>query len=426
LSDAAYHGLDIDEQILAHLATPGGARIAKQLDPEAIEDDETFAALDAWLRYDEEYGKPIPPEILADEIGREDEFPEAVGEPEKWLDMHRLRQLQEDGIVALRKAGALGKTNPVAAFEYVVSEGSRLLSRAAPGASNESFGTEGAVDWYLNRASSDMTGLTFGWPELDTHLGGLRLGELYVLVARLKRYKSWLLQKSFVETSRNGIPVTFANLEMPENEFKLRLGCMLGGVSWAKAAKTILGPEETERLREVEAYLRDAEQVPHPPHIIKPPVGQRTVPNLVRAARAKGSQALYIDQYSYLEATNPELNRSENDWLKYAAIAQELKDATDQIPIFVAAQLNRPGSLVKRFEEIEARHISRSDYLGQVADLVLGSFASHKMKSIAGVLHYGIVESRSFPQRAWEIKIDLDDRADFRYSHEHELDQDDD
>jgi len=420
-----YNGLDLDDQILAHLATPGGAKIAHDLDP-ALLTKTTAAALVFWLEYEGEYGAPPPPEILADEVGVED-FPEAVGEPEYWRDLLLAEQLREDGGVALVKASEIGEHNPFAAMTFIKEESARLLAKAITNAPSGTYGVDGSVDYYLNRHNATKTGLTFGFNQVDEVLGGLRRQELVTLVARTKRYKSWLLQKSFVGSWRNGRQVAFATLELPEDEFKLRVNCMIGGVSWRRAGAGALVEDEMARLSEVEGWLRDPEENPVRPYIFSLPKAQCTAAQLAAVAVEHGAEALYIDQYSFMLPEDPAL-RGAADWEKFTGVAQDLKDVAKEhnLAVVVAAQLNRPGEMARKFSEISAAHIARSDYLGQVSDLVMGSFATYHMKEESRVLHYGVVESRAFEQTAWEVNIQLDDKADFQVVGKVNLESDDD
>jgi len=413
-----YVGLDIDEQIVAHLATPGGAKIAEELDPEFLSDD-AAEALTRWREYKDQYGGVIPPDILADEMDWDGEFPEALGEPEYWLNEARTRQLRREGAAAIKRAGAMGKEDPVEAFTWLGKESVRLVELAAPPTrAVRSLGTEGGAEWYRQQTTEAAKGLSWGFKDIDEAVGGLRNGTLNVIVARLKRYKSWLAQKSAMETFYNGKRVTFAPLELPVGEFKTRLNCMIGDVPWSVVGRYVAGPEHVERMEEVEAWMREQA---NPINIVKPAPGAVTAATLAAEAKRYESDILYVDQLDFMER-----DRSLPEWVEYGRIATELKQVAMEldIPVVLVVQFNRQAT-VKKFVDLGAEFVGHADKIPQVLDVLMASFATGRMKD-NGIIHYGILESRSATApRAWEIKVELDDRADFVLSREHDLHADD-
>jgi hypothetical protein len=218
---------------------------------------------------------------------------------------------------------------------------------------------------------------------------------------------------------RNGLRVTFAPLELPDGEFKLRVACMLGGIPWSKAGVRMLSREELDRLEEVEHWLREQ---PNPIHIVKPRNGHCNAATLVKAAVENGSDVLYVDQLDFMDR-----RPDQQDWLEFGRNAQELKEAAMEhdIPVVLCHQLNKTG-VVKKFVDLGAEMVGRADKVGQACDLLLASFATGRMKD-QKIIHYGVLESRScVSPRAWEVKVDLDEAADFHMVGEHDLSSDDD
>jgi len=416
-----YNGLDVDEQIIAHLGTPDGAKIAYHLDPAYLEED-AAEALIFWLSYASEYGSPPSPEVLAREIGL-DELPEPMDKAEYWLNEILSLQLKDEAGAALREAAKIGKTpgREREALEWLQGETVRVLDRAAPTTrAVQSLGTEGGVEWYERQASPAAEGLTYGFPDIDRALGGIRNGQLTVIVARLKRYKSWLAQKSAVESFGNGKRVTFAPLELPDGEFKTRVNCMLAGdLPWETVGKIQASAQQIERMSEVEAWMRKQD---NPIHIVKPLPGQVNARTLASLVKQNESEVLYVDQLDFMDR-----DRSLPEWVEYGRIATELKQLALEldIPVVLCVQFNRQA-VVKKFVDLGAEFVGHADKIPQVLDTLMASFATGRMKDNR-VIHYGVLESRNcLAPRAWEIQVGLDKGADFTLIGEHDLHSDDD
>jgi hypothetical protein len=418
--DFLYAGIDEQEQVLAHLATPGGAEIAHRVPFEALSDEDTALALQVWLDYEARHGHGPPPEILADEMAREEPFPEALGDPEHWLGKVLEAHLRDLGGAALSKASRMGETDPEAALEYIESEARAIRLRAAPAAGVEQdHGIGGVLDWYARRLEQAHTGLTLGFPEMDTEVFAIVPSQLCTIAARTKRYKSWLMQKSAVETMLNGKRVTFAPLELTMDEFKMRVACMVAKVSWEKQHKRGLSTEELKAVEEAEHWMRSLD---NPIHIVRPDPGQRNARFLARLAQENGSEALYVDQLDFMDR---ERGRGINEWSEYGRCALELRETAVEtgLAIMMAVQFNRMA-IVKKFADLGAEVIAHADKIPQASDTILASFATQKMKA-NNIIHYGPIESRNGnAPRAWEVVVDLDNQADFFLGEEHDLQKD--
>jgi len=408
-----YSGIDIWEQLLAHSSTPEGAEALRRsgLDPDQIPDDLAAAALETILGYYDDHGQLPSADVVADEIDLDDEFPEPIDIAEHWIEKAREKLLAAETVHMLRRAAKTGAVDPQEALRIVSSEGPRLLATAArPDGDSNVVGFEGLGDWYANQQELSQTGISWGFAEMDEALGGLR-NEFYVLAARKKRYKSWLLAKSAVETCLRGVPITIATLEMPTKETQMRFASMIKGLHWDAVSKAVADEEE---IREVEEALTQLET---PPHFVRFGAGQKNVAALVQAALDNGSKILYVDQLSHLDRP-----RADAKWQEVGDIAAQLADAADSIPIFCAVQENRVANAATRFMDADGTHVADSDDVVRYADFLLRVFASSQMHANR-IIHYGVRESRRVEPQAWELAVQLNKNSNFEVLGSVDLDE---
>lgn len=400
-------GLVLEDQLLDHLATPEGATAVwkERLHPEVIPDSDAGVrdALKFVIEYMDTHREPPPLAVLSEETGY-DEFntPETpiayvISKLRERYQKQNLRQI-------ITKMGRLSAT-PDESLTYGLTELQRVkLETAERGTTRSSHDLASVVDDYYRRLKNPDDMISFGYGLMDEHLGGLRLGELVVILARPKRYKSWQLTKSAVEAFRDGKNVFFETMELSEADMQARFLCMLAGISWQKYQRHLLSSDEIEHLERISRWAIHEHPAKATFHRAKP--GERTVENIVAHALEAEAKAVYIDQLSWFDGA-----KDERAWQKIGQIMEGLKDAAQQFPIYMAAQYNRSQAFEEGIGDLA--NIGLADSIGQTADLLLGMYASRNMLTNK-VLHLGVVESRSFEPTAWEIKVELTEHSNFK------------
>jgi len=353
-----FAGLVLEDQLLDHLATPEGCMAVwrERLDPEIIPEinEGVREALRFVIAYIDEYGQPPDVAVLSEETGYED------------------------------------FETPIAPIEYVIDKLKERKVRQE---------LKRAITKVKERQLVKDSGISFGYEAIDNALGGMRKGELYFVVGRPGRYKSWQLIKSATESFQNGANVVIETLEMSAAEMQDRFLCMLAGVSWDQFQHGALPPKDEDILAEAHAWLADQSNKVFFHH---PPLHERTVAHMRQFGIEVGADVLYVDQLSFIQANR----KSDQQWIEVGYKCQELKEAASEFPILCAAQFNREAAKAKSVKDLDLANIGLSDSVGQTADLVLGLYANKDMMNNR-LLQYGIVKSRSFSERAWEIKVNL-------------------
>jgi replicative DNA helicase len=397
-----FAGLVLEDQLLDHLATPEGCMAVwrERLDPEIIPEinEGVREALSFVIAYIDEYGQPPDVAVLSEETGYED-FETPIAPIEYVIDKLKERKVRQELKRAITKVSKL-IADPYVAAETMLRESSRIIAENLSYRDVlDSCNTSLVLERYKERQLVKDSGISFGYEAIDNALGGMRKGELYFVVGRPGRYKSWQLIKSATESFQNGANVVIETLEMSAAEMQDRFLCMLAGVSWDQFQHGALPPKDEDILAEAHTWLADQSNKVFFHH---PPLHERTVAHMRQFGIEVGADVLYVDQLSFIQANR----KSDQQWIEVGYKCQELKEATSEFPILCAAQFNREAAKAKSVKDLDLANIGLSDSVGQTADLVLGLYANKDMMNNR-LLQYGIVKSRSFSERAWEIKVNL-------------------
>lgn len=410
IRDSEYSGLILEDQLIDHLATPDGCMAVwrERLDPDIIiTDDENRGIREALrfvIEYIDRYGKAPDVSVFSEETGYED-FETPIAPIEYVIDKLKERNIRKELKTIITKVSrTIG--DPEKAVQMMFNESSRIITdNISKRNILDSHNTPLVLDRYKDRQCLSDSGITFGYKEIDNSIGGMRKGDLYFVVGRPGRYKSWQLVKSATESFQNGNTVVIQTLEMTAEEMQDRFLCMLAGVSWDQFTHGALPPAHEKLLSEAHEWLLDQ---PNKIYFVYPPIQERSVPYMKQFAIDVGASVLYIDQLSFISSTRS----SDQRWLEVGYICQDLKLAAEDFPIMVAAQFNREATKAKSVKDLDLANIGLSDTVGQTSDLVFGLYANRDMMS-SRILQYGIIKSRMFAERAWELKVKLGEESNF-------------
>ena len=409
MSEIEYTGLVLEDELLDHLAKPESAMVIwkEQLDPELLAEGDVGIrqALVFVQEYIEEHRMAPDISVIAAEVGYED-FQEPRTPVEYVIAKLRERYQRQSLKRTITKIARLAE-DPKEALVYGFNEFSRILVETESRQhSLSSQNTQLVLDRYETQLEKGPTGITFGYPEIDQALNGIR--GLAFVVARPKRYKSWQLLKSAVEALQQQQNVDFFTLEMSPEEIQDRLHCMVAGVSWFNFTHNQISSGEKKLMQSAADWLKGYS---HELRIIQPPIGKRTVPYMRQLAVEHGAAAMYIDQLSWIEPVRKVTG--DQNWLEVKYVCHDLKSAAAEIPIFCAAQFSRQAAGLREMADLEA--IGLSDSVGQVADLVLGIHGSREMLK-QHIIHYGAIAGRQMEISIWETKVELTEWSNFRVS----------
>lgn len=398
--------LDLDEEIINHLAIEDSVHKLKgeQVSMEIIEDDLARRVFDWQMNHLLEHRAPASAMVLAEQFSGVtlEEPTTAVGDLVERLRYRYARNETRDVIYEL---GKLANSDPMAVAKAMMEEARRL-----------SVVTVKRGDTYSNgdfpralRAYDDRVlrgpGASLGFEEVDAHFNG-QLGITFLLAAP-KTYKSWQTVKAVTANVLAGRRSYLYSLELPAVETEFRVACMMADVPYWKYLKGRLSGEDRQRLRDGMDLLEAQSMIT----IEKPAPGERNVVRLVERALNAGAECIFIDQLQYLETAKGANVGAANNTGDYFEVVNDLRDYSDQIPIFVVHQFNRSVMGASRFPEMQQAKGSAA--IEEVATLALGLWASKEMRQNNEV-EIGTLASRNYSYRNWRLRVELSSGCDLK------------
>lgn len=214
---------------------------------------------------------------------------------------------------------SISKANKVKGFESVQSSIKKLLKE-------------------LNEEKGQLSGLTTGFPALDSYLNGLRPGQMIVLAARPSVGKTSLALNMCQNIMReNNVPVGIVSLEMPTSELTCKLLASEGEISLRTLqTKDFKGDHEIRRLGAAVKFFSDHQL------FIDDQAGQTIHQIRTGLRNIKMSHGLSFACIDYLGLIQPH-SRYANKADQIGEISMTIKAMAKEleIPILVLAQLNR-------------------------------------------------------------------------------------
>jgi replicative DNA helicase len=289
-------------------------------------------------------------------------------------------------------------TDPANIGADLIREGRRLAVRLTP--KGEAFAAD---DFQRTMQEYDRLvtlgrGPSLGFQELDDYFYG-QLG-LTFLVGAPKSMKSWFTIKAFYENVLAGKEPLLYSLELPAYEADMRLRCMAAKVPYWKFTKRMLTPVDKKNLSDAADTLEQFGSY----RIEKPGRGDRTVQKLVEKGRDQGHGAIFIDQLQYIENDRKRSLGGMNETGEYWEAINELRDYSDEGPIFVIHQFNR--SVMNADKMPEVQQAKGSAGIEECATLALGLWSSKAMRK-SGLLHVGTLVSRNYDYQMWEAQAQM-------------------
>ena len=398
--------LDLDEEIFYHLGNPEsiGYIQAEQFDSALIQDVAIRGIFDWQMNYIRDYGRSATPAVIHDEFGVEIAEPETViGD---LINRMRERYIRTYGRDVIRNIAEIANTEPLAVSKEMLKAGRDLADLTLK--RGEVFGSgdyHRAMAMYDKRALKGR-GPSLGFREVDDHFNGMQ--GVTFLIAAPKTYKSWMTIKMVlnnITTEDDHFPYLYS-LELPANESDMRLRCMAANVPYWKYLKNCLMPEDRKAIEDASEIMDDRGQF----RIEKPDQGERGVQRMVERAINAGASCVFIDQLQYIENRKGLNLGAQNNTGDYFEVVNDLRNYSDQIPIFVVHQFNR--SVMNATEMPEMQQGKGSSAIEEVATLSLGLWANKEMRK-NNMIEIGTLASRNYSYQNWQVGVQLSHGCSF-------------
>lgn len=393
------YALDLDWDLINHLAIPDSVRYlqGEQVNAQVIEDELTRFVFQFQMSHTREHGTPATPSVLEDEFDEISiEAPQtAIGD---LIERLRERFMRNHGRQVIKTLAEMAVEDPLQVAREMMRQG-RALSDITT-RRGETFGTG---DWpralaRYNEKVLKGRGPSLGYELIDNHLNGMQ--GVTFLIAPPKTFKSWFAVNNVLENVIQGKFPYLYSLELPAEESDFRLRCMAAGVPYWKYQKSCLTKDELDQIENRSMLLDSGGTY----KIEKPAPGERGVARMVERAMGAGADCILFDQLQYMENRKGVNLGSANNTGDYWEVCNDLRDYSDEIPIFVVHQFNR--SVMNAKEMPEMQQAKGSSAIEEVATLQLALWASKEMRK-SKTVHCGTLASRNFEYATWELNINL-------------------
>jgi hypothetical protein len=391
--------LDLDKDFINHCADPDAFQVIRdeRIDTELLEDTLAKKVFDFQTEHLLEHGKIATGAVLEHEFGEG-----LLSDPEAVVSdlIQRLRQRYarnkgRETILALTKDKV---DDPSALAAALLEEGRKLHRLLTPtGQVFRADDYEKAMQRYHHSVAQGR-GPSFGFQEIDDYFYGQR--GLTFMVGAPKSFKSWFTIQALRKNILDGKSAWLYSLELPADETDMRLRCLMAQVPYWKYLQHRLDQSDLQSLAEASELLTDWGVYA----VEKPEQGSRSVRSLVGRARDAGAEVIFIDQLQYVENRRGIAIGATNDTKDYFEAINDLRDLSDDGPIWVVHQFNR--SILGSDKMPDMQQIKGSAAVEECATLALGLWANQEMRK-SNLIQMGVLTSRNYGYKAWECQVKM-------------------
>jgi hypothetical protein len=396
--------LDLEAQLINHLAIPMSVEflVRDGFSVDLIERPQAKKAYQFTVSHYRNTQTPPTLEVLKTEFPEED-F-EETDTPIEWLTDKLRNRFQKKRVETLVEDVAKRHDQPDEAMRFLREQ---VLEIDRASLSTREIWTPESYpvfleDWKDQIITGMHKGSSFGFKDIDDFTGGLKKGQVGYVMARMKRKKTWYWLKAFIEHVKANEEPYLNTLELTSNEIRMRLSCMLSGVSWNDAQRGKLMPQDWKRIdqawKEFSKYKFWIEQ---------PSLDERTVPHLLQKADKVDAGSIFISQFHYIQGTK-DFYRNKHE--EHAEVAVSLKQAAimpgKERPIFIEAQFNRGGDTMEELDDFTGSKVGLTDMIPQSADIMFGIVETKDLR-LNQMAEYGILDSRYTDKASWHVRYEF-------------------
>ncbi len=222
-------------------------------------------------------------------------------------------------------------------------------------------------DFSINKLSTGLLGITFGWQGLDAVTNGAQAGDVVALVGRPSMGKSWDLIYMANSAWNCGHNVGLISMEMTLKQIGRRTMGIQTGINPNKVRDGELSYHGERIIRNYAEGLEDRSDF-----IMMSGSMCANVSAIHEMLDSYSLDALYVDA-AYLMTPEGQRNGAISKWEQISNVVKQLKMIADkhQIPVFITVQFNRS---VKNNQTTQADlgDIGGTDAIAQDASIVLG------------------------------------------------------
>lgn len=368
------------------------------------------------MSYFSDYGKGVqapPANVLADEFPEYQSLVEGSSGASPLYLAERLKgtYVKREVEDSLRMLLPHMADNPIESASILRDSLTGIVDACKTQSSKLEYGADLAAYREMMLARRERNGVPYPFKEMQEWTGGIREGELAVLVAPPATGKSIFACKSALEAVRAGHRVHFASLELDigniterieymvanENEFRVPIADWVKGVWRAEYRDAI------EEAQETIAAMPGTLFVEHPK------VEERTPSALVAACKNNECDFLIVDQLQFV--TKP---KSDSLQESIGATLQEFKQLimspsdNRKLPMLLLHQMNREGAKEQKSGTGKVgsmTSIAGSAWVEQISDIVWG-LGRNAEEENNDVMNLATLKVRNVSPVGWRLSWD--------------------
>jgi len=248
----------------------------------------------------------------------------------------------------------------------------------------------------------ELTGVTTGFPSIDTHTAGWQKGDLIVVAARPSIGKTTFVMNSVVAACRAGKRVAVFSLEMRRRQLEWRILSSLADVPMVRIRAGELGGNDYQKIAAAQEIMFDL------PLWIDDTAGRTAwdVRSACRRLQAEGGlDEVVIDYVQLMPGSLDRRGATRNEQI--TDISMRLKHLADElsVPILLLSQLSRASD--KRPDpRPKLSDLRESGALEQDADIV--AFLHRKNHREGGLTYFILEKERNGPTGTLKLSLDRD------------------
>jgi len=391
--------LDLDLELMFHLTDPASWQVIRDehFNPVLLEDNLVASVYEFCRTHFNEQG------ALPNALVIEEEFKShgVTLEPSKVAIGDLIQRLRNRYATNQGRHAILDITNktindPTQLAKAMLEEGNRLHRLLTPRGKAFNADDYGKAIERYHKSVVAGRGPSLGFVELDDYFYGQR--GLTFMVGAPKSFKSWFTVKAVLENVKNGGSPYLYSLELPAEETDMRLRCLAADVPYWKYLQHQLDKQDIQAIEEHSEILAGFGNVT----IDKPQQGDRSVDSIIGRARDAGADCIFVDQLQYVENRKGIAVGATNDTKDYFEVINDLRDFSDDGPIWCVHQFNR--SVLNSDSMPEMQQIKGSAAVEECSTLALGLWSNKEMRK-SNLLHLGVLTARNFGYKTWEAQV---------------------